>query len=104
MMAGNVRNVDTHSSGKLYEYFGTKKPLLVSVPEGALTQAARKYGAAIVTEPDNVFQIKLAMLQLYQQHKNREQMRPNIEFVEQHRRDYLTEQLTKEFNFALDHP
>jgi glycosyltransferase involved in cell wall biosynthesis len=104
MMAGNVRNVDTHSSGKLYEYFGTQKPLLVSVPEGALTQAARKYGAAIVTEPDNVFQIKLAILQLYQQYKKREPMRPAIEFVEQHRRDYLTEQLTKEFNFALDHP
>jgi hypothetical protein len=104
MMAGNVRNVDTHSSGKLYEYFGTKKPLLVSVPEGALTQAARKYGASIVTEPDNVFQIKLAILQLYQQHKNREPMRPNMEFAEQHRRDYLTEQLVKEFNFALDHP
>ncbi|TAE27264.1 MAG: glycosyl transferase family 1 [Candidatus Kapaibacterium sp.] len=104
MMAGKTRNVDTHSSGKLYEYFGTKKPLIVSVPEGALTQAARKYGAAIVTEADNIFQIKLAILQLYQQHKNRETMRPNIEFVEQHRRDYLTEQLSKEFNFALDHP
>jgi glycosyltransferase involved in cell wall biosynthesis len=104
MMAGKTRNVDTHSSGKLYEYFGTQKPLLVSVPEGALTQAARKYGAAIVTEPDNVFQIKLAILQLYQHYKNHEPMHPNIEFIEQHRRDYLTEQLTKEFNFALDHP
>lgn len=104
MMNGKSRNADTVSSGKLYEYFGTKKPLIVSVPEGALAQAARKYGAAIITEPENIFQIKLAILQLYKQHQNNEAMRPNIEFVEQHRRDYLTEQLTKEFNFALDHP
>ena len=104
MMAGYTHNADTHSSGKLYEYFGSQKPLLVSVPEGALKQAAQKYGAAIVTEPDNVHQIKIALLQLYQDHKAKTPMKPHVEYVEQHRRDYLTEQLTKEFNFALDNP
>jgi glycosyltransferase involved in cell wall biosynthesis len=104
MMVGNARSADTVSSGKLYEYFGSQKPLLVSVPEGALKQAAQKYGASIITEPDNVHQIKLALVQLYQDFKARSPMKPHIEYVEQHRRDYLTEQLTKEFNFALDNP
>lgn len=104
MMSGYTHNADTHSSGKLYEYFGSQKPLLVSVPEGALQQAAQKYGAAILTEPDNVHQIKLAILQLYQDHKAKKPMNPHVEYVEQHRRDFLTEQLTKEFNFALDNP
>jgi glycosyltransferase involved in cell wall biosynthesis len=104
MMVGKTRNVDTHSSGKLYEYFGTKKPLLVSVPEGALHQSAEKYGAALITDPDDADQIKLAILKLYQAHKQGRPLEPDAEFVELHRRDYLTEQLTKEFFFALDHP
>jgi glycosyltransferase involved in cell wall biosynthesis len=104
MMIGETRNADTVSSGKLYEYFGTKKPLLVSVPNGALRQAAEKYGAAIITDPDDANQIKLAILKLYQVYKMRTPMMPDAEFVESHRRDYLTEQLTKEFFFALDHP
>lgn len=102
MMVGNARNADTISSGKLYEYFGSGKPIIASVPEGALAQSARQYGAAIVTEPDNVQQIKLAILKLYKAHKEGSTALPNKEVIEQHRRDHLTEQLTKEFNFVLD--
>jgi glycosyltransferase involved in cell wall biosynthesis len=105
MMVGKARSAETISSGKLYEYFGAQKPLIVSVPEGALRQAAQRYGAAIITEPDNEHQIKLAILQLYRDFKAQKQtLAPDVEYVERHRRDYLTEQLTKEFNFALDHP
>ena len=104
MMVGRARSADTISSGKLYEYFGAQKPLIVSVPEGALRQAAQRYGAAIITEPDNEHQIKLAILQLYRDFKAQKPLSPDTEYVERHRRDYLTEQLTKEFNFALDHP
>ncbi len=102
MMVGNARNADTISSGKLYEYFGSQKPLLVSVPEGALSQAAQKYGAAIVTEPDNIQQIKLAILRLYKLYKEGKLPRPNLDVVQQHRRDVLTEQLTKELHFVVE--
>ncbi|MCS6809608.1 MAG: glycosyl transferase family 1, partial [Bacteroidota bacterium] len=104
MVGYTRRNPDTVSSGKLYEYFGSGKPLLVSVPDGALRQSAQQYGAAIITEPDDVYHIKLAIMQLYRDYKVGKPMKPRVEYIEQHRRDYLTEQLVKEFNFALDHP
>jgi hypothetical protein len=102
MMVGQARNADTISSGKLYEYFGSHKPIIVCVPDGALAQAAQKYGASVVTAPDNVQQIKLAILKFYKQHKDHTLPAANHEFVAQHRRDYLTELLTKEFHAAVD--
>jgi hypothetical protein len=102
MMVGNARNADTISSGKLYEYFGSQKPLLVSVPEGALSQAAQKYDAAIVTEPDNIQQIKLAILRLYKSYKEDKLPTPNLDVIQQYRRDVLTEQLTKELHFVVE--
>jgi glycosyltransferase involved in cell wall biosynthesis len=102
MMVGHARNADTISSGKLYEYFGSQKPIIACVPDGALAQAAQKYGASVVTAPDNVQQIKLAILKFYKLYKERSLPAANHEFVAQHRRDYLAELLTKEFHAAVD--
>jgi glycosyltransferase involved in cell wall biosynthesis len=65
MMVGHGRNADTISSGKLYEYFGTGKPLLVSVPQGALRRDAERYRAARLTDPDDVPAITAALVELY---------------------------------------
>lgn len=102
MMVGKARNADTISSGKLYEYFGAGKPIIACVPDGALAQSAQKYGAALITEPDNVYQIKLAILKLYKAWKEGQMPAADKDFIEQHRRDHLTEQLCKELNFVLD--
>jgi glycosyltransferase involved in cell wall biosynthesis len=102
MMVGRARSAETISSGKLYEYFGSQKPIIASVPDGALAQSAYKYGAAFVTEPDNVQQIKLAILTLVQLFDAGQLPVPNREFVEQHRRDYLSELLAKELHEAAD--
>ncbi|MEO8399319.1 MAG: glycosyltransferase [Ignavibacteriaceae bacterium] len=101
MMVGRGRNDDTISSGKLYEYFGTKKPLLVSVPEGSLKNSAGEYSAAFITEPDNIVQIKEAILKIYELYRNNNLPTPDEEFVMKHRRDFLTEQLTKQFQFLV---
>ncbi len=101
MMVGYARNVDTHSSGKLYEYFGTRKPVLVSVPEGALKTSATEYKASFITKPDDVDEIKNAILKIYELYSKRSLPIPDEEFVEKHRRDFLTEQLTKQFQFLV---
>jgi glycosyltransferase involved in cell wall biosynthesis len=100
-MVGHGRNDDTISSGKLYEYIGTQKPIIACVPEGALKLSAQEYGAAIVTEPDNIQQIKNAIVQSYELYRNNSLPKPNVEFVEKHRRDFLTEQLVKQFQFLI---
>jgi glycosyltransferase involved in cell wall biosynthesis len=101
MMVGRGRNDDTISSGKLYEYFGTKKPILASLPAGALKAAVEDYGASYVTEPDNIGEIKNALLNIYEKYAMNELPIPNEEYIMKHRRDFLTEQLTKQFQFLV---
>ncbi len=101
MMVGYARNVDTHSSGKLYEYFGTRKPILVSVPEGALKTSATEYKASFITKPDDINEIKETILKIYQLYIKGALPVPDEEFVEKHRRDFLSELLTKQFQFLV---
>jgi hypothetical protein len=35
LMIGRGKNTDTVSSSKVFEYFGTRKPVIACVPEGA---------------------------------------------------------------------
>ena len=98
---GYTRNVDTHSSGKLYEYFGTRKPILVSVPDGALKTAAEDYKASFITNPEDIPNIKKQIIKIYELYKSNELPVPDEDFIEKHRRDFLTEQLTKQFQFLV---
>ncbi len=101
MMVGKSRNSDTISSGKLYEYFGTRKPIIASLPEGALRTAAENYGAAFVTQPNNVDEIKQVIIHIYELYIKNELPKPNEDFVKQHQREYLTELLSKQFQFFI---
>lgn len=100
-MVGRRKNVDTISGGKSFEYFGTKKPIIACVPEGALKTAMEEYGAAFITPPDDIEAIKNAIMKAYALYIENNLPLPNEEFVEKHRRDYLTEQLTKQFQFLI---
>jgi len=95
MMVGHTRNADTISSGKLYEYFGTRKPLLVSVPEGALQSDAEKYGAAWITAPDDVQAIASAISDLYDRWKAGTLPTPDERFVQRFDRRVLAGDLAR---------
>lgn len=101
MMVGNGRNADTISSGKLYEYFGTRKPILASLPEGALKAAATEYKASFITKPDDIEEIKNTLLKIYDLYIKKELPVPDEEFIQKMRRDFLTEQLIKQFQFVV---
>lgn len=101
IMVGNGKSSETISSGKLYEYFGTKKPLICCLPDGALKIAAIEYKASFITEPDNIEQIKNTIAQVYKLYKEGNLPVPDDKFVEGFRRDLLTELLAKQFNKVL---
>ncbi|MGE5499689.1 MAG: glycosyltransferase [Syntrophothermus sp.] len=101
MMIGKGTNSDSVSTGKLFEYFGSRKPVLASVPDGAAKMAAQEYGAAFITEPDNIEQIKNAILMAHTLYKTGKFPVPNEDFIQKLRRDLLTEQLTKTFQFYM---
>jgi hypothetical protein len=101
VMLPKSRNMDKVSAGKLFEYFGTKKPILASLPEGASLSAAKEYGSVFVSDPDSVESIKSSIYEAYSRYKSNSLPAPNEEFVEKLDRKLLTEQLTKEFQFFL---
>lgn len=101
MMIGNSPNADTISTSKLYEYFGTRKPILGSVPDGAAKTALQEYGASFITEPDNITEIKKNLILIHDLYLKNELPIPNEEFIEKHNRIKLTEQLVTHFQFYL---
>lgn len=95
MMVGHGKNTDTVSSGKLYEYFGTRKPILVSVQQGALRRDAERYGAAVITDPTDVKAITAAIGTLYDAWQRGTLPRPDETVVQQFDRRALTGDLAK---------
>ncbi len=97
MMLGKWKNSDHILPGKLFEYMGARKPFIISVPEGAAKSASESYGAAFITEPDDVEGIKNTISEVYHLYNINKLPIPNEEYILKHRRDFLTEQLTKQF-------
>lgn len=101
IMVGESKNSDTISSGKLFEYFGMKKPIFAMLPEGNLKTNAQDYGASFICEPYDIKNIKEYFIKIFELYKNNNLPNPNEDFVFKHRRDFLTEQLVKQFQFLI---
>ena len=101
IMVGKKRNIDAILPGKLYEYMGSLKPIIACVPEGAAKIAANEYGASFITEPDDVVQIKNTILEVYELYIKNQLPFPDKDYVAKFRRDFLTEQLTKQMQLMV---
>ncbi len=101
MMLGDTRNVDTWAPAKLYEYFGTRKPILVCAPEGTATADARRYKASWITPPSDVEAIMDAVMSMYDSWMAGTLPQPNEDFVDQHRRDVLAAEVARTLATAL---
>lgn len=100
-MIGRRKNIDAILPGKVYEYIGSKKPILACVPEGAAKIALSEYPASFICEPDNVNQIKETIIKIFELYKRNELPQVEDGLLEKYRRDNLTDQLTKQFNKLL---
>lgn len=101
MMIGQIQNADTISTSKLYEYFGSRKPILGCVVEGTAKIALQEYGASFITQPDDIQEIKDTIISIHELFQKKNLPVPNEDFVQKHDRILLTEQLTKAFQFYL---
>jgi len=101
MMVENNKNAFSVTGGKLYEYFGTRKPIIACVPEGAAKIAATEYGAAFIVNPDDIESIRDTIGRVYALYKEGNLPKPDTDFVESINRKHLTERLTKEFQFFI---
>ncbi|MFP4368292.1 MAG: glycosyltransferase [Candidatus Kapaibacterium sp.] len=90
------------SPGKLYEYFGARKPLLVCAPEGIIRQTAEESGAAFSADPKNTAMIKEKLAEIYSLWKSGALPVPDASFTERYNRENITSDLARELSLAAD--
>lgn len=100
---GKKKNHEHHTTGKLYDYFGARKPILAAVPDGNVEQVVKETGAGIVVDPEDVDEIANALLQYFEKFRRRELHPVPGPAVEKYDRTKLTGELAKIFNKATEH-
>ncbi|MCY4225992.1 MAG: glycosyltransferase [Bacteroidetes bacterium] len=86
------------STGKLFEYMGTQKPILGLVPPGTAQDTLRSYGATYLTEPTDIDGIKDALNQIKSDWLQQTFPKPDESFVSQFNRRTLTQSLAELMN------
>lgn len=101
VMLGEGSNMHAVSSGKVFEYFGSRKPILACVPEGATRNAVKEYKASFIADPYDIDGIKNKLIEIHDLMKKGEMPSADENFIQKHDREFLTKQLTKQFQFFI---
>jgi glycosyltransferase involved in cell wall biosynthesis len=94
---------DYQTPGKLYEYFGARKPILASVVDGYTKDLLRSCGAAFCVPLQDVAAHEQALLECFQKFEHKKL--PNIpeEFAKKFDRRFLTGELARLFEFLMEY-
>ncbi len=98
MTIGSRPGASQISTGKLFEYMGTRKPILALVPPGAARDTLHRYRAAYIVSPENVNQVTQALSRIRNDWRDRCFPRPDEAFVSMFSRNHLTQKLSDVFN------
>ncbi|MBI1806759.1 MAG: glycosyltransferase [Ignavibacteria bacterium] len=95
-------NNDRQSPGKVYEYFGLRKPILACIPDGFLRQTIKEAGASVIVDPTDVGGIASGVLHFYELFKEKKLPAPKEDVVMKYDRIELTNELSKIFGFLAE--
>lgn len=101
LMLPDKERMSNVSPGKLFEYFGARKPIIASLPEGVAKNAASEYGAAFLTVPNDVNEIKATIYKIHELYVSNNLPKVNEKYVEKLNRKVQADQLVKIFQFYL---
>jgi glycosyltransferase involved in cell wall biosynthesis len=90
------------SPGKLYEYIGARKPLLLCVSDGEMRRTALDTKAAIATNPKDTNMIMKAIETYYQLWLEKKLPQPDESFAGRFDRKILTGNLAKELTLVTE--
>ena len=93
---------NVRSPGKLFEYFGARKPILICAPDGYMKNLALESKAAIGTNPRDVDGINRALNTFYDLWQKDILPVPANDFVEQFDRKKLTQELAYQLALACE--
>lgn len=92
---GRRPGAEAISTGKLYEYFGSRRPVLGLVPDGVARNDLERYAAGLVADPDDVQGIADAIVSLYRLWQRSELPAPDPAFVERFDRQRLAGEVAR---------
>jgi glycosyltransferase involved in cell wall biosynthesis len=93
---------DSQSPGKLYEYFGARKPVLACVPEGFIQQTIEEAGGSMIVRPDDVDGIARHIVALHEMFTKKAMPTLKEDVVVKYDRIELTNELSKLFGFLVE--
>ena len=92
-------HVPLRSPGKLFEYLGARRTLLVCAPAGAIRRIAEESRAAFCAEPGDVATLHRHVEELYERWRQGELPVPSEDYVAQFERRRLTGELARLLGF-----
>lgn len=90
-----LENSDAIVPAKLFYYFAAKKPVIGFVSDGAAKMLLENYKASFISSPDNIKEIKITILKVFDLYKNKNLPAVSDENIERFRKDLLIETLLK---------
>ena len=82
------------TTGKMFEYFGSTKPVLAMIPPGESEQLLNEYGSSFISGPEDVTKTAENLLNMYSLWETQSFPDANIEFIKQFDRNILSEKLS----------
>ncbi len=102
MMIGEGRNSDSIAPSKVFEYIGTRKPIIGMIQDDSIIKTSlQEYKASYICDPYDEKAIKELLLKVYEDFRLNKLPQPDPEVVTRYRRDNLTEILGKELQFLV---
>lgn len=98
MQAKFSKNSEQVTTSKLFEYMGSRKPILGLVYEGEAHRLLNQYKASFLAPPDDPGQISETLWTIFRKWKNDEMPEPDREIINLHNREYLTSRLSELFD------
>ncbi|MBN1397675.1 MAG: glycosyltransferase, partial [Bacteroidetes bacterium] len=94
---------DYQTPGKLYEYFGTGKPIIASLVEGYTKQLIRESNAAMCVPLKDIAAHELAIIEQFERFERQELEKIPGSFSSKFNRLELTGELAKQFESLMDY-
>lgn len=98
LMIGHKKHADKVTVGKMFEYFGTEKPILALIPNGVTKDMLEKYGAYYEADPFSHDEIKAAINRIIDDLQKDALPAANKEFVQRFNRKNIAGELASIFN------
>ncbi len=102
MISNFSKNLKQIKSGKLFEYIGTKKPILGLVHPGEASRLLNDYKGGFYAAPDNIYDVTNTVEEVYELWTKAKIPEASNEFTEMYERKSLTNKLSLFFDKVVE--